>query len=154
MHLRCTCTAALATADPRAPTEHIGSERAHARGLPAMLQLCSLSMSRPAQIKDQLELNVDSRLKHGQHSAMRACDGRRTVSADQPLPLLLCAGSVGAWNAMLTVWCLAHTSRCSWVHEWAHEHAPCPRRAAAGWDSTAVWRRTDSCALLSRGERV
>ena len=67
---------------------------------------------------------------------------------------LLCAGSVGAWNAMLTVWCSAHTSRCSWVHEWADEHAPCPRRAAAGWDSTAVWRTTDSCALLSRGERV
>ena len=38
-------------------------------------------------------------------------------------------GSVGAWNAMLTVWCLAHTSRCSWVHDWSHEHAPCPRAA-------------------------
>ena len=62
--------------------------------------------------------------------------------------------SVGAWNGMLTVWCSAHTSRCSWVHDWAHEHAPCPRRAASGWDSTAVWRRTDSCALLSPGERV
>ena len=74
----------MATADPPAPTEHIGSERAHARGLPAMLQLCSPSMSRPAQIKDQLELDDDSRLKNGQHSAMRACDGRRTVSADQP----------------------------------------------------------------------
>ena len=55
MHLRCPCTAAMATADPPAPTEHIGSERAHARGLPAMLQLCSPSMSRPAQIKDQLD---------------------------------------------------------------------------------------------------
>ena len=76
------------------------------------------------------------------------------VDADQPRPLLLCASSVGAWNAMLTVWCSAHTSRCSWVHDWSHEHAPCPRRAATGWDSTAVWRRTDSCALLSRGERV
>ena len=45
----------MATADPPAPTEHIGSERAHARGLPAMLQLCSPSMSRPAQIKEKLD---------------------------------------------------------------------------------------------------
>ena len=83
MHLRCPCTAAMATADPPAPTEHIGSERAHARGLPAVLQLCSPSMSRPAQIKDQLELDDDSRLKNGGYSCTRTCGGRATVSADQ-----------------------------------------------------------------------
>ena len=83
MHLRCPRTAAMTVADPPAPMEHIGGERAHARGLPAMLQLCSPSMSRPAQIKDQLELDDDSRLKNGGYSCTRTCGGRATVSTDQ-----------------------------------------------------------------------
>ena len=81
MHLRCPCTAAMATADPPAPTEHIGSERAHARGLPAMLQLCSPSISRPAQIKEQLELDVEEHRRIAERHYTRTASGRATTLA-------------------------------------------------------------------------
>ena len=84
MHLRCPCTAAMATADPPAPTEHIGSERAHARGLPAMLQLCSPSMSRPAQIKEQLELDVEEHRRIAERYDTRTASGRVVTVGDLP----------------------------------------------------------------------
>ena len=84
MHLRCPCTAAMATADPPAPTEHIGSERAHARGLPAMLQLCSPSMSRPAQIKEQLELDVEEHRRIAERHYTRTASGRVVTVGDLP----------------------------------------------------------------------
>ena len=74
----------MATADPPAPTEHIGSERAHARGLPAMLQLCSPSMSRPAQIKEQLELDVEEHRRIAERHYTRTASGRVVTVGDLP----------------------------------------------------------------------
>ena len=45
---RAAHTAAALTVEPRARMLHIGARRAHACGLPAMLQLCSPLMSRHA----------------------------------------------------------------------------------------------------------
>ena len=74
----------MATADPPAPTEHIGSERAHARGLPAMLQLCSPSMSRPAQIKEKLELDVEEHRRIAERYDTRTASGRVVTVGDLP----------------------------------------------------------------------
>ena len=74
----------MATADPPAPTEHIGSERAHARGLPAMLQLCSPSMSRPAQIKEKLELDVEEHRRIAERHYTRTASGRVVTVGDLP----------------------------------------------------------------------
>ena len=88
--ITCTCTLPAHSSnghgrsDPRAPTEHIGSERAHARGLPAMIQLCSQSMSRPAQIKDQLVLDDEEGRRRDDWSGLRTASGRATPIADSP----------------------------------------------------------------------
>ena len=79
---RAAHTAAALTVEPRARVLHIGARRAHAHGLPAMLQLCSPSMSRQAQIKDQLELDDEEGRRRDDWSGLRTASGRATPIAD------------------------------------------------------------------------
>ena len=77
-------TAAALTVEPRAHVLHIGARRAHARGLPAMLQLCSPSMSRPAQIKEKLELDVEEHRRIAERYDTRTASGRVVTVGDLP----------------------------------------------------------------------
>ena len=84
MHLRCPRTAAMATADPRAPTEHIGSERAHTQALHLMMQLCSLASSTSAHMKDRLELDVEEHRRIAERHDTRTASGRVVTVGDLP----------------------------------------------------------------------
>ena len=85
MHLRCPRTAATATtADPRAPTEHIGSEWAHTQALHLMMQLCSLASSTSAHIKDQLVLEVEEHRRIAERNDTRTTNGRVVTVDDLP----------------------------------------------------------------------
>ena len=79
---RAAHTAAALTVEPRARVLHIGARRAHAHGLPAMLQLCSPSISRPAQIKEQLELDVEEHRRIAKRHYTRTASGRVVTVGD------------------------------------------------------------------------
>ena len=70
----------MATADPRAPTEHIGSERAHTQALHLMMQLCSLASSTSAHMKDRLELDVEEHRRIAERHYTRTASGRVACS--------------------------------------------------------------------------
>ena len=77
------CTAALATADPRAPTEHIGGERAHAQVRAASHDATLLAglvvvSSTSAHMKDQPVLEVEEPRRIADRNTLRS---RATASA-------------------------------------------------------------------------
>ena len=74
----------MATADPRAPTEHIGSERAHTQALHLMMQLCSLASSTSAHMKDRLELDVEEHRRIAERHDTRTASGRVVTVGDLP----------------------------------------------------------------------
>ena len=74
----------MAAADPRAPIERIGGERAHAQVLHLMMQLCSLASSTSAHMKDRLELDVEEHRRIAERHDTRTASGRVVTVGDLP----------------------------------------------------------------------
>ena len=77
----------MATADPRALIERIGSERAHTQLLHLMMQLCSLHaglVDVGAHVEDQLVLEVEEHRRIAERNDTRTASGRVVTVDDLP----------------------------------------------------------------------